>query len=180
MGPIKFGIRYLVIMSILTGILYPLFITFGAKFTMADKANGSLIVKDNKVIGSTLIAQNFSSNSYFWPRPSANDYNGLKSGGSNLGPTSKRLQNQIKEREQKIGPKAPAELLYASGSGLDPHISRKAAYFQIERIAKERGISSEKLKEIIDAHVFEDRISRLGLHYVNVLILNLVLDNQQP
>lgn len=170
----KTALKMFLFMTLLTGAIYPLLLTLVAQVTMPLKANGSLVHKDDKIAGSVLIAQKFSDTKYFWPRPSAIEYQPIPSGGSNLGPTSLKLKEKIKERKKYYGENAPADLLYASGSGLDPHISLQAAYFQLDRIAKARSISSEKLKEIVDSHVE----GKLFKHkYVNVLILNQVLDN---
>jgi K+-transporting ATPase ATPase C chain len=171
---VKTALKMFLFMTLLTGAIYPLLLTFVAQIAIPLNANGSLVYKDNKIAGSALIAQKFSDAKYFWPRPSAIEYQPIPSGGSNLGPTSLKLKEKVKEREKFYGENAPAELLYASGSGLDPHISLQTAYFQIDRIAKARSISSEKLKEIVDSHVE----GKLFKHkYVNVLILNQVLDD---
>ena len=117
---------------------------------------------------------------YFWPRPSAIDYDPLKpSGGSNLGPTSQKLKAAIEERKQKVGEKAPPELLYASGSGLDPHIGLETSYFQIPGIAKARSISEADLKNLVDRFSEGRQLGFLGAHYVNVSRLNQALDEGQ-
>lgn len=149
---IKTSIKLFLFMTILTGILYPLFITITALLAMPHQSNGSLIRKENKIIGSLLIAQRTTDPRYFWPRPSAIDYDPLRpSGGSNLGPTSQKLKEIVNARQNKIGKDAPVELLYASGSGLDPHISLKAAYFQIPRIAQARSMDAETLRNMINS-----------------------------
>ena len=165
-------------MAVLTGLAYPLFITGIAQLTMPRLANGSLIQQKDQTIGSALIAQNTTGDRYFWPRPSAIDFDPMKpSGGSNLGPTSQKLKEAVEERKKKVGNQAPPELLYASGSGLDPHISLETAYFQMPRVAKGRSINETHLKEMID------RISEGGqlgwIRYVNVLVLNQALDEHQ-
>lgn len=174
-------------MTVLTGLLYPALITVAAQLTMPHQANGSLIKKKDKIIGSALIAQAFASERYFWPRPSAVDYNATSSGGSNLGPTSKKLKDEIEERTKKIqassdGKSAsiPSELVYASGSGLDPHISIPAAYFQAERVAKARSIDLKKIKSLINSLAEGEQWGVIGPQYVNVLLLNLALDEQYP
>ena len=142
-------------MMFLTGGLYPFLITAIAHFAMPRQSQGSLIVRNNKVIGSVLIGQSFQSEKYFWSRPSAVDYNPLPSGGSNLAPTSAELQAQVEKRRDYIASKnysvqdIPSELLFASGSGLDPHITLKTALYQVERVAKARNIQKEKLTEQI-------------------------------
>lgn len=176
MNPLKVSIKFFLLMTLLTGVIYPLFITIFAQLTFPEKANGSLIKQSGKIVGSSLIAQNSNDESFFWPRPSAVNYDPLHSGGSNLGPISKKLKGLVEERRQKQGENAPAELLYASGSGLDPHISIDAAYFQIDRISKARSINAEELKKIIDAHIEGKQFGFLGPSYVNVLQLNLYLE----
>lgn len=173
MNAFKTALKVFIFMTLLTGVIYPLIITGIAQITMSKAANGSLLVKDNKIIGSKLIAQNTTSDRFFWPRPSAIDYDPLKpSGGSNLGPTSQKLKEAVEQRQQKYGKDAPSDLLYASGSGLDPHISIKAAYYQIPRVAKARSIDEKELKNLIDSH----REGFLDLGYVNVLLLNQALE----
>jgi K+-transporting ATPase ATPase C chain len=176
-------LRMFLWLFVLTGVLYPLLITVIAQGVMSEKANGSLIVKDNKVIGSRFIAQKFESGKYFWPRPSAVDYNAASSGASNLGPTSKELQKQVVERSKKFDErdikKIPSELLYASASGLDPDISPETAYYQVARIVKERAnaaITDESLKRLIDQHTKRRVIGFIGQPVVNVLELNVALD----
>ncbi len=137
------NIQMFIWMILLTGLLYPLLITGIAQLTMKQKADGDFISLKGKKVGAVLIAQKFESERYFWPRPSANDYNPLPSGGSNLGFISTELKKRVerKKRKKKIlnangnQGTAPAELLFASGSGLDPHITPSTAYFQSERIA---------------------------------------------
>lgn len=164
------------LMTLLTGIIYPLFITLISQLVMKDQANGSLIRRQDKIIGSALIAQEQKGDKYFWARPSAVDYQPIPSGASNLGPTSQKLKEAIAERKKIIGEGAPAEMLYASGSGLDPHISVETAYFQAERIAKARSWEAEKVKKVVDQNVIERQLFILGFPHVNVLILNLALD----
>jgi potassium-transporting ATPase KdpC subunit len=175
----KTALRMFLVMTLLTGIFYPLIITLIAQLTMPHLSNGSLVQKGDRIIGSQLIAQNSNDPRYFWPRPSAIDYDPMKpSGGSNLGPTSQKLKESLIEREKKFDKKAPAELLYASGSGLDPHITLKTAYFQIPRVAKARSIDETELKRIVDSLVEGKQLGLLGPQYVNILILNQVLDDR--
>lgn len=184
--------RLLLWMTLLTGIIYPLLITFIAQLTMPYQANGSLVYQDGKVIGSMLIGQKFTSSKYFWSRPSAVDYNPLPSAGSNLGPTSSELKRLVKERKEGLlkshdkphGTKVPSDLLFSSGSGLDPHISLGSAYFQIDRVAKARNYNEkekEALKNLIDVTI-DMEFKFLGPPTVNVLELNLALDklNKNP
>lgn len=162
------ALRLFLWLSFLTGVIYPLFVTMIAETLFYDKANGSLVKIGGEVRGSTLIAQKFTGNSYFWPRPSAVDYNPLPSGGSNLSLTSRALKKAVEERSQRYGKKdTPSELLYASGSGLDPHLTQEAALFQLERVSSSRGIDRQKI---------EDKIRSVSL--VNVLEINLWLDSQ--
>lgn len=167
---------------------YPLAVTGISKLAFANKANGSLIVdKDGTIIGSELLGQNFSGDGYFHPRPSAagaNGYDAANSGGSNLGPTSQKLADQIKEgiaeyrtsnglaADQAI----PADAVTASASGLDPHISLANAALQIERVAKSRRVPPEKVKELITANTDKATLGLLGVDGVNVLKLNLALN----
>lgn len=177
MTHLKIAIKLFLVMSVITGILYPLSITVIAQVFFHSKANGSLLMKDDRVLGSTLIAQRTSGNGYFFPRPSAIDYDPLKpSGGSNLGPTSKILKGVVEGRRQKLGENAPAELIYSSGSGLDPHISLTTAYYQLERVAKARSIDPEELKKIIELLAEGRLFGFLKPRYINVLILNHYLD----
>lgn len=171
-------------LTVLTGVLYPLLITFIAYFTMHPQSTGSIIIHKDKAIGSKLIAQKFSSDKYFWPRPSAVDYNPLPSGGSNLGPISLDLKKAVDMRTaviKKAHPdasieKIPAELLFASGSGLDPHISPETAFFQIDRIAKASKMDEEALKQLVNKMTDRRQLGFLGTKCVNVLMLNIALD----
>lgn len=178
---------YLLLM-ILSGVLYPLLITLIGILGMHDRSVGNIIVRDQKEIGALLIAQKFTQDKYFWPRPSATDYNPLPSGGSNLGPTSKELKQLVEDRRAKImkahettDPKlVPSELLFASGSGLDPHISVETAYYQASRVIKARGWEKEEGFNRVDAIIRKNTQKRvfgfIGSPYVNVLLLNLDLD----
>lgn len=177
------NVRMFLWMTFLTGILYPLLITVIAQATMKQKADGNFLsVKDTRV-GAASIAQKFESDQYFWPRPSAIDYSPLPSGGSNLGPTSAELKKIVADRREKISKahqdakeNIPVELLFASGSGLDPHISIAAADFQIERVAKARGVDNKDIKALIDRMVIPQGFGFLGEACVNVLMLNMALD----
>ncbi|MES2598127.1 MAG: K(+)-transporting ATPase subunit C [Verrucomicrobiota bacterium] len=166
---------------------YPLLVTGIAKAGFARQASGSLIMaKDGKIIGSALLGQNFTADRYFHPRPSAAGagYDGMSSSGSNLGPTSQKLNDAIKERitayRSKNGLPAnaevPADAVTASGSGLDPHISVENAKLQTARVAKARNLSGEKIRELMDAHTSQPDLGLLGEAGVNVLPLNLALD----
>jgi K+-transporting ATPase ATPase C chain len=176
------ALRMFLWMTILTGIAYPLIVTGIAQLTMKHKADGSMVDVDGKIVGSALIGQKFTSDRYFWGRPSSVDYNPLPSGGSNLGPTSEALKKAVEERraavvkaQEGVDPAAvPSELLYASGSGLDPHISPATAKYQIPRIMKARNLKDEKdIIRLID-ELTEKSI--VGHTSVNVLLLNVALD----
>jgi len=170
--------KFFMLMSILTGFLYPSLITGISQLVMPKRANGSLIYIDGQVRGSVLIAQKTTANNYFWPRPSAVDFDPLKpSGGSNFGPTSAKLKKAVAEREKILGNESTAELVFASGSGLDPHISLQTAFIQIPRIAKARALSEDRLKELIYSLKEGKQFGFLGSYYVNVLLLNKALDD---
>lgn len=173
------SIKVFIGFSILLGIVYPLVITGIAQATMSQKANGSLIKVDGKIVGSSLIGQKFDKPEYFNSRPSAVDYNASGSGASNLGPSSKKLILRVKETisKEKLGNKnIPADMVLASASGLDPHISLENAQLQIPRIAKIRNISDAKLKELVNKNTDPDFIGIWGQQGVNVLKLNIALD----
>lgn len=177
--------RLFVMLTVLTGILYPLAVTGLASLLFPHRAGGSLIVIDGKVIGSELLAQKFSDARYFWPRPSAADYATVPSGASNLGWTSAKLKVSARQRERvlkKAHPYAeniPAEMLFASGSGLDPDFSPEAARYQMERVATARGFNiakKRKLAELVDRLTEPPQWSFFGQPRVNVLLLNIELD----
>ncbi|HET6976492.1 MAG TPA: potassium-transporting ATPase subunit KdpC [Pyrinomonadaceae bacterium] len=175
--------------TILLGLAYPLVVTGLAQVIFPDKANGQLIRNaDGTVIGSRLIGQPFSSPGYFRSRPSAagaNGYDASASSGSNLGPTNQKLLDRIKADVEKLqaenpGKPVPIDLVTTSGSGLDPHISPAAAEFQIPRVARERGLSEDELRQTVAAHTEGRQFGFLGEPRVNVLELNIDLDNRKP
>lgn len=167
----------------LLGIGYPLLVTGVAEAIFPRKAAGSLILKDGQVIGSELLAQSFTADKYFHPRPSAagNGYDATSSGGSNLAQSNKALVDRIQGSIDKLiaenpGKPVPIDLVTMSGSGLDPDITPDAAYFQAPRVAKARGVSEDRIRQLIGEHVTGRQLGVLGEPRVNVLALNLDLD----
>lgn len=183
---LRAAVLIFLVLTVITGIAYPLLITVIAQVAFNRQANGSLIVRDGKVIGSELIGQTFDKPEYFWSRPSATGpaYNGAASTGSNYGPTNPAQLEAVKGRvaaireanPDKTGP-VPVDLVTASSSGLDPHISPAAAEYQVARVAKARGLSEAKVRELVAAHTEARTIGLLGEPRVNVLKLNLALDS---
>jgi potassium-transporting ATPase KdpC subunit len=185
---INIALKFLIVMIILTGVIYPLFMTGVAQITFPGKANGSLIMKDGKIIGSELIGQKFDSTIYFWSRPSDIDYNPIPSCGSNFGPTSEKLRKQVADRRILFAGKnsiadtlsIPKEMIFASASGLDPHISPEAALMQVDRIVKARNFNisqKQRLIQSIKAHTEQPQFLLFGEKRVNVLLLNLEVEN---
>lgn len=170
------SLRMLIALTILTGIAYPLLVTGLGQTLFPRQAGGSLIDVGGRVVGSALVAQKFEKGIYFQSRPSAVDYNPLPSGGSNLAPTSKKLKDQVAAGRAKWGEGVPQDLLFASGSGLDPHVSPEAALYQIPRVAKARGLAEDELRRLVENHIEPVQLGFLGEPRVNVLMLNLALD----
>ncbi len=181
------SIKQTILWTVLVGVLYPLAITVVAQSAFARQANGSLIERRGTIVGSELLAQQFTSARYFWSRPSAGNYATVPSGASNLGPTSKKLQDSVDSlaaalrATHHLPPDAPvpADLVFTSGSGLDPHISPEAARFQIARVAAARGLSETKVKALVERLIEPPQWGFLGEPRVNVLRLNLALDELQ-
>jgi potassium-transporting ATPase KdpC subunit len=175
-----------VLLTIVTGLVYPGVVTGVAQLAMLDAANGSLISRDGKAVGSTLIGQPFSDSKYFWSRPSATGpqpYNGMASSGSNQGPTNPALVDAVKERIaalKAVDPdntaRVPQDLVTASASGLDPHISPAAADYQLRRVARVRGLEESKVRALVAAYTEPRQFGVLGEPRVNVLPLNRALD----
>lgn len=175
------SVRALIVFTVITGLAYPLIVTGIAQLLFKDQANGSLLYQNEKIVGSSLIGQPFSDPKYFWGRPSATSpmpYNGAASAGSNQGPTNPALKEAVEGRIKDHGGKTPvpADLVTASGSGLDPHISPAAAEYQIERVSKARNLPPEKLRELVQNNTEGRQLGILGEPRVNVLRLNLALD----
>lgn len=181
---IGIGLKLTGLFTLLLGVIYPLFTTFIAQTTMPHQANGSLIYDKDAVIGSTLIGQKFSSEKYFWGRPSATNYSSMPSGGSNLSMTNPLLQKQIQENTKRLSSSSaeeiPSELIFSSGSGVDPHISLTTAYFQIPRLLKARPELTDKAIRQLIADNEEVFLGKTFVRpYVNVLKLNIALDNMK-
>jgi K+-transporting ATPase ATPase C chain len=195
---IRPAIMMIVVMTILTGLIYPLAMTGIAEAVFPYQAGGSMIEQNGKVIGSELIGQNFESDKYFHGRPSATSapdpkdssksvaapYNAANSSGSNLGPTSKALVDRVKDDAAKLqaanpNTPIPIDLVTTSASGLDPDITPAGALFQIPRVAKARGVSEDQIRQLVQAQVEDRVLGVIGEPHVNVLKLNLALDAMQ-
>lgn len=182
------ALRATLVTLVLTGLAYPLAVTGAAQLLFRHEADGSLVTDERgQVVGSALISQGFSQAGYFQPRPSAagNGHDATASGGSNLGPTSRKLRDRAvadAERLRRENPEAPgpvpAELVTASGSGLDPHLSPGAVRWQVPRVARARGVAPERILALVDAHTEGRTFGILGEPRVNVLLLNLAMDRR--
>jgi len=177
------SVLMLLVSTVLFGVIYPLAVWGVSQIIFPHEANGSLVKKDGKIIGSELIGQSWTSEKYFHSRPSANDYDAANSGGTNLGPTSAKLVERIKSDAEKLqmqnpSQKIPVEFITASASGLDPHISPAAAEFQILRVANARNINETDLRKIVEYYTETRTFGIFGEPRVNVLKLNLALDNK--
>jgi K+-transporting ATPase ATPase C chain len=195
MRELRPALTLIVLFTVITGLIYPFAVTGIAQVLFPAQANGSLVTVDGKVVGSSLIGQVFSDDRYFQGRPSATvgpdptdssktvdaPYNAANSAGSNLGPTSKTLIERVKidveaRKNQNLTVRVPTDLVTASGSGLDPHISPEAAYFQVPRIAQARNMPEDRLRQLVDQHIEGRTLGFLGEPRVNVLALNMALD----
>jgi len=171
--------------TVLLGIIYPLVVTGIAQMLFPNQANGQLIAKDGKIVGSRIIGQAFSGPGYFHSRPSAVSYDAANSNGSQLGPTNQKLIDRVKgdvatAQAENPGVPVPIDLVTASASGLDPDISPAAAEFQIQRVAKERRVSEGQVRKLVADSIIARQFGFLGEPRVNVLELNLYLDKQFP
>lgn len=190
MKEIKTAVLMLIVMTVLTGVAYPLVVTGIAQVVFPRQANGSLIESGDKVVGSALIGQGFSDPKYFWSRGSATSptgYNAAASSGSNLGPLAPGLEEGVKGRVDALvdaDPEhrkpVPVDLATASGSGLDPHVSPAGARYQVARVAQARGIDAQVVQRLVDEHTEGRQLGFLGEPRVNVLQLNLALDTLHP
>lgn len=183
---IKPAILIFIVLSVITGIIYPLFVTGVAQVFLNYKANGSLVYRNGKAVGSILIGQAFDDPKYFWGRLSATSpmpYNASSSSGSNIGPSNPALLDEVKGRIrtlQAVDPDnknpIPVDLVTSSASGLDPHISLAAAYYQVPRVARQRGLAQDTVRGIVNQHTTSRFLGLIGEPVVNVLELNLALD----
>ena len=178
-----------VLLTVITGIVYPLAVTGIGKVAFPNQVSGSLVMRDGKAVGSALIGQSFQEPKYFWGRVSATSpmpNNGLASGGSNFGPTNPALLDAVRARilalksaDPDNSSPIPVDLVTASGSGIDPHVSPAAAFYQVARVARERHLDVGKVRQLVSAHVEPSQWGIFGEARVNVLLLNLALDRAQ-
>jgi K+-transporting ATPase ATPase C chain len=174
------NLKIFIVLIVVTGVVYPLFVTLLSQGLFSQTANGSLVLKNGKVVGSQLLAQEFKGEKYFWPRPSVANYDPTASSGSNLSPDNKALHETIAKRaaDNHLSVESNDDLLYASGSGLDPHISPESAERQVKRIADARHMDENVIKRIVAENIENRQLGILGKARVNVLKLNLLLDEK--
>ncbi|MEO5667639.1 MAG: potassium-transporting ATPase subunit KdpC [Bdellovibrionota bacterium] len=175
------SVSMLLVMILLAGVVYPLAVGLIGTVFFSRQAQGSLIYKEGKLVGSELLQQNFVRENYFWGRPSASDFATTPSGASNLGPTSQKLKDRVAASMKRLGitedaKDKPYELLLASGSGIDPHISPATAHYQIDRISRSRGLDRAAIEALIVKNTEDSTLGVFGRPRVNVLKLNLALD----
>jgi K+-transporting ATPase ATPase C chain len=184
---LRAAVQIFFLFTVLTGLIYPLAVTGLAQAIFPRQANGSLIRANGRAVGSELIGQPFSGPRYFWSRPSATatvPYNAAASGGSNLGPTNPALFERVEREVRRVraakgnGTPVPVDLVTASASGLDPHISPAAAFYQVERVAAARGLAPAAVRRLVEARVEGRTFGMIGEPRVNVLLLNLDLDGE--
>lgn len=180
------AIRLILFMTLILGFIYPFAMTGISQILFPSRANGDFLTRGGQKVGSSLIAQKFEKSEYFWSRPSAIDYNPLPSGGTNLGQSSESLKKTVEERRAKLklahpdqSAEPPQDLLFASGSGLDPHISPEAARYQAQRVAKARNLSLDQIQKLIQQSTQKRVFGIFGEPTVNVLALNLAIDEIQ-
>ncbi|MGO0122763.1 potassium-transporting ATPase subunit KdpC [Desulfothermobacter acidiphilus] len=175
---------FFLVLTVITGLAYPLAVTGLAQLIFPRQANGSLVAQDGQVVGSRLIGQEFTSPYYFQGRPSASDYDAMDSGGPNYAPSSRALEQAVKQHYQALArenpgltpQKTPLDLITDSASGLDPHISPQAALLQVPRIARARAVPEQEIVELVKRHIHPRWLGLYGEPRVNVLELNLALD----
>ena len=181
------SIMLTIVLTVLTGVIYPLVVTGIAQVDFKDQANGSVIEKNGVVVGSELLAQQFTGDKYFWPRPSAGGYATVPSGASNYGPTSQKLHDAVltnaatfrAAHKLPLDAPVPADMVFASGSGLDPHISPESARLQVGRVAAARNVAENQIKALVEKFIEPPQWGFLGEARVNVLKLNLALDGMK-
>lgn len=180
------ALRFKIFMTVLLGLIYPFMMTGISQVIFPNQASGDFVSRGGQVVGSKLIGQSFEKPEYFWSRPSAISYNPQPSGGSNLAQTSSALKQAVDERRAKLKAahadetiEPPQDLIFASASGLDPHISYEAAQYQLQRVAKARDLDTALLQKMIDDVTESRKVGILGERTVNVLALNLALDKSQ-
>jgi K+-transporting ATPase ATPase C chain len=185
---LRTAVRLFLALTVLTGVAYPLLVTGIAQAGFSRQANGSLLLVAGRPVGSSLVGQTFTGERYFWSRPSAVGYNAGASSGANLGPTNPALEERVaadvarlrQAHPERVAEAIPADLATASSSGLDPHVSPAGALFQVERVARARGLSPEAVRQFVEGHVERRTFGLLGEPRVNVLELNVALDQLKP